>query len=168
MKQTLKTSVILPASMFFLKADLAHAVEGKALAEWFGNYHFIFVHFPIALIVLACVAELLYSLKKDPRYGFVVNFLLISAAIFVIPTALSGLSLAASGMGAGTQDILGWHQTFGIITLILTFLTLFLKNYQTSRPLYLLSLLLLLISVTVTAYLGGLMAFGEFNILPPV
>jgi uncharacterized membrane protein len=152
-----------------LQADLASAGDANAWSHWLGNYHFIFVHFPIALIIMACVAELIFTWKKDPRYSFVVNFLLISAAILVIPTVISGLSLKESGMGTGDSSLLlEWHEIFGIITLSLTFITLVLRNFQTSRKLYLVSLIFLLISLCVTAQLGGLMAFGDFNLLPPL
>jgi uncharacterized membrane protein len=150
-------------------AHLALGASLDAWLQWFGNFHFLFVHFPIALIIMACIAELLFTWKKDSQYNFTVNFLLIAAAIFVIPTVLSGLSLAGSGEATSeTNSLLDWHEAFGFITLTLTIITVVIRIFLGRCPLYLWSLFLLLICVLTTSHLGGLMAFGDFNLLPPV
>jgi len=149
----------------------AHLTLGggaDAWLQWFGNFHFLFVHFPIVLIIMACIAELLFIWRKDSQYSFTANFLLIAAAIFVIPTVLSGLSLAGGGEAtAETNSLLDWHEAFGFITLTLTIITAVIRFALGRCPLYLWSLFVLLICVLTTSHLGGLMAFGDFNLLPP-
>ena len=66
--------------------------------DWFANYHYIFVHFPIALIIMAGIAELIMKLQKKPNLDATVKFLLISAALFTVPTVISGLSLEDAGV----------------------------------------------------------------------
>lgn len=151
-----------------LYAHLASGESPEAWLRWFGNYHFIFVHFPIALITMACVAELLFSRRKDPQYNFIINFLLISAAILVIPTVFSGLSLEESGaVNEETHPLLEWHEIFGFITFSLTFITFIIHNWLGRSSLYLWSLIVLLICMIITSHLGGVMAFEDFNLLPP-
>lgn len=152
-----------------LYADLASGISSDAWMRWFGNYHYIFLHFPIALIIMACVAELLLLWRKNPGYAFIVNFLLISAAILAIPTVLSGLSLEESGaVTEKTQPLLEWHEFFGFVTFSLTVITVIIRNFLGWYFLYLCSLIVLLISVIITAHLGGIMAFEDFNLLPPL
>jgi hypothetical protein len=95
--------------------------------------------------------------------------MLIAAAIFVIPTGLSGLSLKFTGsFNQETQTLLDWHLTFGVLTLAWTLITLFLCFYATKRFHYYLSLAVLLLCVIITSYLGGLIAFGYVDYLPPI
>lgn len=154
----------------FLGSLFAEVALEKSSEGWlrlFGNYHFILLHFPIALIIMACVAELLFCWRKKVEYDFVVNFLLISAAILVIPTAFSGLSLEESGsVTEKLQPLLEWHEFFGFFTLSLTIITVIIRNFFKWRSLYLCCLFLLFISVIVTSHIGGMMAFEDFNLSP--
>lgn len=148
---------------------LAAGTGNEAWIHWAGQYHVIFVHFPIALIILAGVSELLFSWKKDPNYDFVTRFLLIASAILVIPTVLSGLSLEESGsVPEAMNEIIEWHEIFGLTTLILIFLTLFIRYWNGRSSLYFWSLAVLILSVIITSHLGGLVAFGEMNLFPPL
>lgn len=145
------------------------ALTSDKWLSWFGNFHFIFVHFPIALIIMACVAELIFWWKKNPQYNFIVSFLLISAALLMIPTILSGLSLEESGaVNENAQSLLEWHESFAFTTLSLIIVTLFARHYLKKRSLYLWCLFALLIAVIITSHLGGLMVFDNFNLLPPL
>lgn len=168
MKCLLQLTVLTFLFFSALDAGLDSETSSEAWMHWFGNYHYIFLHFPIALIIMACVAELLLLWRKNPGYDFIVNFLLISAAIIAIPTVFSGLSLEESGAVTGeTQALVEWHEIFGFITLSLTVVTVIIRNILGRYSLYVCSLIALLISVIITAHLGGLMAFEDFNLLPP-
>lgn len=149
-------------------ADIPQGETSEVWLRWFGNYHYIFVHFPIALIVMACIAELLCSWRKNPQYNFVVYFLLIAAAIFAIPTVFAGLSLEESGVvGAKDEFLIEWHEFFGLVTLSLIFITLLLRYFWGRRSIYFWSLIVLFICVLITAHLGGAVAFDDFKLLPP-
>lgn len=139
------------------------------LIQWFGNFHPIFLHFPIVLILLAGLTELLYAWNKNPFYDFVIKFMLVAAAIFIIPTVLSGLAFQEGvTLDESNRTILWWHRFFGIVTLILTFVTLLIRISHGRHGLYFVSLILLIGSVLTTSYLGGLMTFGPFSLLPPL
>lgn len=160
--------ILIQMTVFTLAHAGSHA-SAESWLHWFGHYHYIFVHFPIALIVMAFIAELIFSWRKNPEYNAIINFLLISAAIFLIPTVFSGLSLEESGaVTEDTEPLLEWHKIFAYATLSLTIITIIARNFLKHRPLYLLSLILLLVAVIVTAHLGGLMAFEGYQLLPPL
>lgn len=137
------------------------------IVQWFGNYHLIFIHFPIALLLMAAVSEVICLITKNPKYEFTTKFLLIAGAFFCIPTIFSGLAMEEGG--AFTQEdspIFWWHRFFGISTLILSLLTIIIRAYSGRNAFYFLSFILLVICVLATAHFGGLLAFGPFNYLP--
>ncbi len=128
----------------------------------FGNYHFVLIHFPIALIIMAGIAELIYCFSRNSALNFTVNFLLISAVLFAIPTAFSGLAFEEGGSFYQEGSVvLWWHRFFGFFTMSLSILTIFLKMYLGRGVLYFSALILLIASVCLAAHFGGLMAFGE-------
>lgn len=129
--------------------------------SWLGQYHYIFVHFPIALIIMAGVAELIMILKKDAPLNSTVNFLLISAALWTIPTVATGLLLEDTGVvKPANHAILEWHQSFAFTTLSLVFATIFLRYWLGRHAIYWISFALMFASVIVTAHFGGIMAFN--------
>jgi uncharacterized membrane protein len=68
----------------------------QPLIEWVGRFHPVLVHFPVALILTACAAELLYLIKKDNYFGLAALFLATAAAWMSLPTFAAGFA-AASG-----------------------------------------------------------------------
>jgi len=128
--------------------------------SFFAHYHYIFVHFPIALIIMAGVAESIMCFRKNVPLNNTVNFLLISALVFTIPTIGTGLLLEDTGIvGEQNHSIFEWHESFAFITLTLTVVTIFLRYSIDRYFIYCISLIFLVISVSITAYFGGLMAF---------
>ena len=148
---------------------LLHAAHSEATAseliDWFGSYHLLFLHFPIACAILAGLAEGLYIWTKKEGYAFTAQFLLIATAIFSIPTVAAGLALAQKETLV-LWNTLWWHRAFGFFALIFSFLSAVLRFFPKRRALYLISLVLLIISVAIAADLGGDMAFPNFRWLP--
>lgn len=143
----------------FVEMEAIQEVEGnQKYLEWFGRLHPIVLHFPIVLIFMAGVSELLSVWDQNPMYLFTTSFLLLAAALFVIPTVLSGWAFEES------HEIMGftfwWHKFFGILTLFLTIATVFLRVYIGRQTLYFVSLSLTVASVLIAAHFGGLMVFG--------
>lgn len=135
--------------------------------NWLAHYHYIFVHFPIALFVMTGIAELMMRVRNNASLESTVNFLLISALLFTFPTIATGLLLEDTGVVTeGNHLVLEWHESFAFITLALALVTLFLRFWYVKRTLYVISLALLIISVMLTAHFGGMMAFGPLSYLP--
>lgn len=63
----------------------------ESWAQWVGGFHFIFLHFPIALIAMTAISELLLICYRRPIFDYAVRFMLIATAILAAPTALFGL-----------------------------------------------------------------------------
>ncbi len=169
MKHTIVTLAILFGAALILNVaeTWAHVTEASAAAnqvgpwmKWFGQLHVILVHYPIALVVMAVVAEVLYSWTENPMYEDAAKFMLIAAAVLAIPTAITGqlFSLETSQESA-LAGYLWWHRLFGIVTVVLLAITVLLR-YTTTRKAYLWSLALTLLSTIATAYLGSAMVWG--------
>ncbi len=131
--------------------------------QWIGSFHFVFVHFPIALIVLTAVAELFYSFSKRPIYDYAARFMLIGAAILTLPTAILGLMYSLTGTYTGHMETLvSLHKWFGITTTLFAIFTAYIREREGRTKLYLCSIFLLFILVCITAHFGGAMTFGSF------
>jgi len=135
--------------------------------NWFASYHYVFVHFPIALIIMAGIAELMMAIRKEIALDKTVIFLLGYTAVFILFTIATGLTLEdVVAVGEQNHDNLEWHETFAYITLFLVFATLILRVWKGKNVLYLTFLILLVSSVTITAHFGGVMAFGPLQFIP--
>lgn len=134
---------------------------------WLGQYHYIFVHFPIALIIMTVVAEGFGIWTRNELFYQAARFMIVSAAFFAPPTALLGLALSDGqhhyeGLG---ETILFWHQSLGLTTAGLAIVTAVLLEGQIRGHLksllpYYICLTLLFVSVCWTGMLGGDLAFG--------
>lgn len=130
----------------------------EKLFDWIGQWHLLFLHFPIALIIMVGVAEVLFKITKNPLFGNAALFMLVAVVIMTVPTVFTGLAFAE-----GTKSLLlPWHRFFGLTTFVLSCITLYL--HKQSRVFYGVCLALLIVSVTVTGYLGGMMSFSDWHL----
>ncbi|MDB5309019.1 MAG: hypothetical protein JWO38_3221 [Gemmataceae bacterium] len=84
--------------------------------RWLGKFHLLVLHFPIALVVVAGIAELLSARKPGRVPSESVRFCLWLAAIGAVPTAALGWLYAAAGNGAGSPQLLTIHRWLGTTT----------------------------------------------------
>jgi uncharacterized membrane protein len=131
------------------------------------HLHAILIHFPIALLVIGFLSELLAVFSKRRFYENVSFYLLSIGTLGTVAAYLSG-SYAGDGMTDGIFQVpLGMHKEAALVTLSLSILTLLSKatiyffNYQKtwSKWANFLLFALLIGSVTRTAYLGGELVF---------
>ena len=127
------------------------------IIKWIGQFHPIILHFPIALIIMTCISELLFLWKGDVIYKHASLFMIISSVIFVIPTVLTGLAFGYNVYyDNALTSVFWWHRTFGITTALLTIAAVFfLMRSKNDLSAYYLCLGLLFVSVSITGYLGG-------------
>ena len=59
--------------------------------QWIGSFHFILLHFPIALIIMTGISEILLAWLQRPIFDYASRFMIIAAAILAVPTAMLGL-----------------------------------------------------------------------------
>ena len=137
--------------------------------QWIGSFHFIFVHFPIALIAMTAFSELLFAWFQRPIFDYASRFMLITAAVFSVPTALLGLTYSYTASYSDLlADFIWWHMWFGMATAVVAILVAFLRERLGRSKLYSASLFLLFLLVNITGYLGGGMTFGPYHMHFPL
>lgn len=129
--------------------------------QWLGNFHLIFVHFPIALIWLTAFSDLMYLWMKNPIYTALSRIALIGGALFSVPTAIFGLFLKFSSTFEGVEETLVLlHMIAGFATTFLAFFVIWIREKTGFSKVYGAAFILLLILVSLTGYLGGATSFG--------
>lgn len=143
--------------------DLGHAINWQLLL---GSFHFIFLHFPIALIYMTGVAEILSLFKKKNNFDTTARFMLISAAVLVIPTIFTGLLYRWDVAYEGKLvSYIFWHMWMGVFTAIFTIIVAMMRQFFGKTKWYYYSLIFLIISISVTAFLGGSITHGTYHFL---
>lgn len=131
---------------------------------FFGRLHPVLVHFPIALVVIAAVAEMAAAVTRDVRWHAVaVANLRVGAAIGLV-AAVAGWQLASGADGDGTS-LLTWHRWLGTIAAAATLAAACAASDEYWRPtfkswVYRIALFSAALLVSVTGHFGGLMVWG--------
>ncbi len=136
----------------------------SVVIETLGRFHHVLVHFPVALVVTAMVAELLFIAKKTAGYADAARFMLAVAALVSIPSAVAGFA-AASGLSyaAGLQDAFAIHRIMGIAVPVMVVLACAMcegarrSGQVWEQGLYRVFLALATAFVLVAGYCGGLL-----------
>lgn len=138
----------------------------RPFLNWLGSFHFVILHFPIALVVMTVVAEIMFLFTRKSEFEQAAYFMIISAAIWAPPTALLGWALSYGSVYEGVRyDLFAWHRYFGSVTAILAVAAAFLRySYRqrrtTTLTYYYTTLFFLFLSVFLTGLLGGSLVFG--------
>lgn len=153
--------------MNYLLHDGHHLhVEGYGyIIRLIGGLHLVFLHFPIAFILGAFIAELLNLCHKRPLFDSAARFMLLAAAIISLPTALLGLALS---YGVTYKDELytaySIHLILGFAIALLSIITFLLRGRE--KGAYWFALILLVGLVLITGFIGGIMSFGLDFLVP--
>ena len=125
--------------------------------KWIGRFHPTVVHFPIALLVAALVAEVLSKLLKKPELRPAATFCYTLGALGSVPSAAFGWLLAESTSHRG--DDLFYHRWVGVAVVAVALLGL--RAFYT-RPGVRLPLLVLLAALAcITGHFGGSLSYGS-------
>lgn len=158
-----------PTSENVQTTEMIQAGRPTTWLQWIGSFHLILLHFPIALINMLAISELLLGLLKRPIFDFSSRFLIVSAAILTPLTSLLGLIYSFSAAYEGLMEtFLFWHMWFGISTAIVTVIAAYIRERLGRTTAYLFCLILLLLMVNITGFFGGGMTFGPYQLLPPL
>ncbi len=124
--------------------------------KWAGRFHPTVVHFPIALLTAALLAELLAKLLRKPELQPASTFCYTLGALSSVPSVAFGWLLAESTTHRG--DELDYHRWLGVALAVVSLLGL--RAFCT-RPGTRLPLLLLLAALAgITGHLGGSLSYG--------
>jgi uncharacterized membrane protein len=149
----------------------AHTATGQGWGVFLGRFHPALVHFPVALVLVALVAEGLCIARRDGRYSDIARFLILAAAWLSVPAAITGFLRAGSiTLDADEQQLFAIHRVAGIATPVLVFLCAGLgEGVRRSGQiwelmLYRVVLVLAAISTLLAGYVGGEIVFGGFSL----
>ena len=133
-----------------------------------GQFHPPSTHFPIALLIVALPAELLWMFTRNGAWKGAVRFCVALGAICAIVTATLGwCDATVTHYGGDTLKILAWHRWLGTATAVWAVLILALSelahrrgNPESLSRSFRLILLVGVILVSVAGYLGASLIYG--------
>jgi uncharacterized membrane protein len=162
-----KNIPLAEASQPFDSEEIAESPQ--TWLQWLGTFHLVFLHFPIALIIMTVLSELLFLWNPHPLYDAASQFMLTAGAALSIPTALLGVIYSYSSTYTGIYaDLIFWHMWLGIALVFLAVALTYVRLNYGPSPFYYIALLVLFLLVNATAFLGGEMTFGPYHMLPPI
>lgn len=147
------------------------------LSDALGRFHPVLVHFPIAWLLLALMAELWALLRRSARelVARASPWLLLLTTLAAVPVVVTGLLRAASQSGAAAevQARVLLHRNLGLATLgavlVAVSLRLVLRRRLSLgfRLLYLGALAGAAVLVVIAGHLGGVLVHGEGYLRSP-
>jgi uncharacterized membrane protein/YHS domain-containing protein len=138
------------------------------LVSFLGRFHPAIVHFPIALILAAGLAELLFLLTGRGPFASATRFILPLAALGGVAAALLGWAAAAGAhYPPDLARVLEWHRGFAAIVVVSSVAAAILRERVERTPAaaglrwsYRGVLLLAVLLVSATGYFGGELVYG--------
>jgi uncharacterized membrane protein len=134
-----------------------------------GRLHPLLVHFPIGLVLVAAVAEVVAVTtgREDWRVVAVAN--VRAGALFAIGAAIAGWRLA-SGPGIEATSSLEWHRWLGTFATVAVLGAALATAGVRGRPfavwVYRIALCWAAALIAVTGHLGGLLVWGADFLRP--
>jgi len=122
------------------------------------------VHFPIALVVIAALAEAAAALRRDLRWRVVAIANVRAGALFALLAALAGWRLAAA-QGMEATSLLEWHRWLGAASAAVALAAALASLGYGGRSYvqlwsYRITLFAAAALVAVTGHFGGLLVWG--------
>ncbi len=131
---------------------------------WPGRFHLLLLHFPIALLLAAALAEGWSAWKRRREPLPAVRFCLVLGAAAAIPTAALGYLYALGGHGAGSPGLLELHRWLGTAAAGWAVVAAVLSERDAHRGTRTWPVRILILGgallVGLAAHLGGLLAQG--------
>ncbi|RMH71876.1 MAG: hypothetical protein D6675_05615 [Gemmatimonadetes bacterium] len=145
---------------------LASLHKPDSILKLIGNFHFILVHFPIALILIIGLFELIAILTGELPQINLLHWLWRLALLSILPVIMLGFFLVLGNEHLSAT--LMWHRNLALLTALLTLVGLILREIAVKNPQksmiwgYRLVLLLMMGAVGLTGHLGGISVHGDF------
>ena len=128
-----------------------------------GRFHPLLVHFPIALVLIAAVAELVFMTTRFPEWHLVAVANVRAGAAFAVAAAGAGWLLASSRI-VEASPTLEWHRWLGLMA-ALAAVAAALTTGDVERPpgrlwLYRITLFSAAAFVAVAGHFGAVLVWG--------
>jgi hypothetical protein len=137
----------------------------KRLLSWVGAFHLIAVHFPIALLIVAAMAEMWLAYFGQRIPSPTVRFGVWLGAVAAIAAALLGWIYAWSGHGVGMPRVLALHRWLGTAAAIWAIGAVWLLERDERRGhrslVFRLWLFIGALLVGLTGHFGGVLVHGD-------
>ena len=158
----LLTSLLFLVSVLVSPAMAQGAGETSESSFWLwallGRFHPMIVHFPISLLFVALLFEIITWKRKSNNYQPAIQLLIVVGAISSVVAVVFGLLLSSSGEYG--SEILPVHQWTGIATMVLSSITV-IAGYKQAHQVRRTLLIITVIGVTVTGHYGALLTHGD-------
>ena len=134
-----------------------------------GRLHPLLVHFPIALILIAAIAELAFLATRFPTWHTVAVANLRAGAAFAVASATAGWLLASSRI-VEASPALEWHRWLGLIAavaaLAAALMTVQIDHLRRRRWRYRTALFSAAAFVAVAGHFGAVLVWGADFLRP--
>ena len=135
---------------------------GDDVMAFLGRFHPLIVHLPIGFLMMAGLMHYVstgYS-KRFSSLDAGISFVLFWGSLSSIGAMVIGFLLSLNGVY--DPDTLFWHQWFGIVLTLLSFVLWYVKRYRTEKKRSVSIMMpLALILVAITGHLGGNLTHGN-------
>lgn len=143
---------------------------GQRLLNWFGKFHAASTHFPVALLLIAVLAEAGAWWLRRPEWTLLVRFLVVIGALSSIPTATLGwLVEFPVAKGSSLANVYNIHKWLGTATAVWAVVCAVLlcmnecAEGSVERRRFRGALLLGALIISVTGFLGGALVAGGLD-----
>ncbi len=134
----------------------------------FAKLHLLVLHFPLALIIMAAVADGLWRLLRWEFFAKAGFFCILFGTLLAIPTVITGSSLLdAKGYIGEFADLGEMHESFGFATLGLALAAAGLRVWRRNKLagawgyIYAALIAAAAVLVGIAGHYGGMLAFGK-------
>lgn len=129
-----------------------------------GRLHPLLVHFPIALVISAAVAEGAAVIFGNPRWHTSAVWNVRVGAAFAVLTTIAGWRLSWEP-GFGTSSPLEWHRWLGTVAAVVALVAAFapsgaLQRGPRAAGMFRVALLIAALLVAAVGHLGGVLVWG--------
>jgi mono/diheme cytochrome c family protein/uncharacterized membrane protein len=137
----------------------------KSILYILGPFHVLAVHFPIALLIVAAVAELWDAFIGGREMANAVRLCVFVGAASAVATAALGWIHASNGHGAGSRQILAVHRWIGTAAASWAVATAIFSEWNTRRGerrgWFRAWLLVGAVLIAIEGHVGGMLVHGD-------
>lgn len=153
-----------PASASANSATVAPSALGKRLLQWLGRFHVLVIHFPIALLMAAAIAEVWWMWRGRHGMSPAVRYCVLLGAAGAIAAAALGWARAPF-VGSGAAQTLFLHRWAGTAACVLAIAAAVASEYDILRAqrsrLFRAALFASALFIGLAGHLGGTFVYGD-------